>query len=121
MTTVQILQAPPESNGKMRYRAIHRNRHADGISPGAALDALEGILPDDVGTMVIVQKFKADAYFGAEQQARLAELMARLESARAQNRDLGPAEMAELEQLVDLELLATASRAQDVYRQISDK
>ena len=117
MTTVQILQESVQPSGQMRYRAIHRNRQAAGATPGAALDALEDMLPDDAGTVVILQKFKTDAHFGTEQQARLAELMSQLHTARSQGHDLAKQEMAELETLVDLELQATALRAEEIYSQ----
>ena len=56
MTTVQILQESVQPGGQVRYRAIHRNGQAAGATPGAALDALEDLLPDDSGTLVILQK-----------------------------------------------------------------
>jgi len=117
MTTVQIFQESTQPGGQVRYRAIHRNRQAAGATPGAALDALEDTLPDDSGTMVILQKFKPDVHFGTEQQAHLAELMTQLQAARAQGRDLAPQRMAELEALVNLELQSTALRAEAIYSQ----
>jgi hypothetical protein len=116
MTTIQILQESPQS-GKLRYRAIYQQHHAEGTTPGAALDALEDALPTDSGTMVILQKFKTDIFFSEQQQARLAELMGRLEANRAQGHDLAPGELAELERLVEQELRATIRRAEDIHNQ----
>ena len=118
MTTIQILQeAQPQ--GGWRYRAIYERHHAAGATPGAALDALEDELPANSGTVVILQKFKSDRYFEEPQQARLTQLMERLQESRAHGLDLAPSEMAELEALIDLELRATAQRATDIATQIA--
>jgi len=117
MTTVQIFQESSQPGGQVRYRAIHRNHQAAGATPGAALDALEATLPDDAGTLVILQKFKPDVHFGTEQQAHLAELMNQLQTARARGYDLTPKQMVELEALINLELQATAVRAEAIYSQ----
>lgn len=120
MTTIQILQeAQPQ--GGWRYRAIYERHHAAGATPGAALDALEDTLPADSGTVVILQKFKADRYFGEQQQTRLAELMARLQASRAQGRELSPPAMAELEALIEQELRSTMLRAEDIYTQTTNQ
>ncbi|MBX2997822.1 MAG: hypothetical protein KF893_04880 [Caldilineaceae bacterium] len=120
MTTIQLLQER-SPQGRLQYRAVYRQHHAEGTTLGAALDALEDALPADSGTVVILQKFKADRFFGEEQQARLAELMVRLEASRAHGHDLAPEEMAELEELVEQELRATTRRAKDIYHQSSDQ
>lgn len=118
MTAIQILQEPPRP-GKLRYKAVFGRHHAVGATPGAALDALENDLPAESGTVVILQRFKPDLYFDDQQQARLAELMASLQSSRMQGRDLAPHEMVELEALIEHELRATALRAEDIAAQIT--
>lgn len=117
MTAIQILQEAPQP-GKLRYKAVFGRHHAMGATPGAALDALESALPTEAGTVVILQKFMPDRYFDDQQQARLAELMRRLQVSRRQGHALSPDEMVELEALIELELRATALRAEDVAAQI---
>lgn len=117
MTAIQILQEAPR-RGKLRYKAIFGRYHAAGATPGAALDALENDLPAEAGTVVILQKFKPDRYFDEQQQARLADLMKRLQASKRQGHALSPDEMVELEALIELELRATALRAEDVAAQI---
>lgn len=118
MTTILILQEQPQQ-GKLRYKAVFGRHHAVGATPGAALDALEHDLPADSGTVVILQRFKPDRYFDDLQQARLTDLMARLQVSRLQGRDLAPHEMAELEVLIERELRATALRSEDIAGQIT--
>lgn len=116
MTTIQILQEQPRQ-GKLRCRAISGRYRATGATPGAALDALEKRLPAESGTVVILQKFKVDRYFGEQRRARLAELMGRLQASRAEGQELAPPEMAELEALVEQELRATVWLTQDIQQQ----
>ncbi len=61
--------------------------------------------------MVIVQRFRPDRFFPAEQQQRLQALMNRWRKARDQGESLSEAERAELDSLVAAELEATAGRA----------
>jgi putative transcriptional regulator len=121
---LQVALYDPEAVQKalaMTYRAIHRNGQAAGATPSAALDALEDLLPDDAGTLVILQKFKPDVHFGTEQQARLAELMGQLQAARAQGYDLAPQTIAELEALINLELQSTVLRSEAMDSQAMDR
>lgn len=120
MTTIQILQEQLQQ-GKLRYQAIDGRYRATGATPGAALDALENRLPADTGTVVILQKFKPDSYFDEQQQARLADLMERLQASRVEGLDLAPPEMAELEALVEQELRATTWRTQEIHEQTADR
>ena len=100
MTTITIL--PEKADG---YRAIAGDREGAGRTAGEALDALASQLADDEGTLVIVQRRKADDFFSSEQQTRLAELMGR----RAGG--LSPEEAGELERLVEAELEGARRRA----------
>ena len=59
---------------------------------------------------MIVQSFSPDRFFGAEQQARLAELMARWRRARDTGAELPAEEQAELDALIDEEIRASARR-----------
>ena len=114
MTKVAIL---PErsAQGDMEYRAIGSGRQALARTAGAALDALTAQLPaDEAGTLVIVQNQLPDGFFNAAQQQRLGELMARWRTARDAGTVLPSAEQAELDGLVEAEVLASGERASAV-------
>lgn len=121
MTAIQIFQDAPRQGQQLRYRAVHRDHQAAGPTPGAALDALEAMLSDDEGLVVILQKFKPDRYFSVEEQNRLVELIQQTQAAHDAGKALPAAEMAELEQLIEKELLATARRAEGIYRQTIER
>ncbi|HBY94006.1 MAG TPA: hypothetical protein DEP84_08590 [Chloroflexi bacterium] len=67
--------------------------------------------------LVIVQRFRPDAFFTPEQQARLQELMDRFHEALATGRDLAPEERVELERLVDAEWQAAIERGAAILKQ----
>lgn len=118
MTTIEIIQELGERE-EPHYRAIHRERAALGDTPGQALDSLERVLAGsqseaERGLLVIVQRFRPDAFFTAEQQARLRVLMDRFHEAQAKGEGLPPDEQAELEQLVDAEWDAALARGQTI-------
>lgn len=73
MSTIEILQEP-SSASNAKYRARCRDRQATGATPGAALDAVERLVAaypaNGNGTVVIVQRFRPDAFFTQSQQAR---------------------------------------------------
>lgn len=105
------------------YRAIGGDRQAVGPTPGQALDTLERMLAtsgdgDGEGTLVVVQRFRPDAFFTAEQQVRLKELMERLHEACAAGQDLSPEEKEELEHLVDAEWQAAIERGAAILEQV---
>lgn len=111
MTKVTILPITTDQ-GQVSYRAVAGGRYSSGITPGAALDALTAQLPaDESSTLVIVQSLRPDRFFTANQQQRLSHLMARWRTARDQNIPLPVDEQAELEVLVEAELLAATLRA----------
>jgi hypothetical protein len=62
-------------------------------------------------TLVVVQPMRPDELFTAEQQQRLAELMARWRAARDAGASLPPQEQAELDALVEAELRAATERS----------
>ena len=111
MTTISILPVA-SSAGRMEYQAVSGSRVAVGLSAGQALDALAAKCPEmESEGLVIVQRFRADRFFPAEQQQRLQTLMKRWREARDHGESLSEAERAELDSLVSAELEATAGRA----------
>jgi hypothetical protein len=59
-----------------------------------------------------------DAWFTAEQQQRLQELMDRWRTARDSGIRLAPEEQAELDALVEAELRAATARSADLVRRV---
>jgi hypothetical protein len=107
MTTITIL--PEAADG---YRALARDKESTGRTAGEALDALTAQLSDDEGgTLVIVQNYKADEFFNAAQQERLAELMQ-----LRQSRPLSSEEGQELESLIEVELNGARLRTEKKVR-----
>jgi hypothetical protein len=88
------------------------DKRSFGHTAGEALDSLTSQLArEDAGTLVIVQSRQPDRFFDARQQRRLSELMQRWRTAQDQDSSLPASEQAELAELVDVELRATAARA----------
>lgn len=119
MTTVAILPEGPlrSSDG---YRAVAGDIQSHGATPGQALDALASQLggPQET-TLVILQPMRPDAWFTAEQQRRLADLMARWRAARDAGQTLPSAEQSELEALVQAELQAALQRSASLAQRLS--
>lgn len=114
MTKVAILSVPVESGG-ISYYAMAGEKRSFGNTAGEALDSLTSQLAlEETGTLVIVQNRQPDRFFNARQQQRLGDLMKRWRAARDQGRPLSAGEQAELEQLVDMELYASAARAEAI-------
>src|SRR5204863_8417673 len=108
MTTITILPEKADS-----YRALAGDKESTGRTAGEALDALTSQLAEDEsGTLVIVQNHKADEFFDAAQQERLAELME-----LRQARTLSSEEDQELESLVEAELDGARRRTEGKVRQ----
>ena len=111
MTKVAILPEVSEQ-GERVYRAFASGHQSLAKTAGAALDALTAQLPaEQTGTLVVVQSQQPDEYFTAQQQERLRDLMAGWRAARDAGTSLAPAQQAELEALVDAEVLAAGKRA----------
>lgn len=109
MTTITILPERADS-----YRAVAGDKESTGRTAGEALDALTSQLADEEGgTLVIVQNRKADRFFSAAQQGRLAELIRRRES-----ETLSPEEAGELEELVEAELDGARRRAEELLNEL---
>ncbi len=121
IAAIEIIREQQDSQPAV-YRALWGNHQASGATPGQALDALEGLPeaqdegPNEV-TLVILQRFRPDAFFGVEQQARLQQLMGRWREARDRGETLLPAEQAELEWLAQVEWRAASQRARALLRQ----
>jgi len=111
MTTIAILPENPGS-ASTAYLAIAGKVHSVGKTPGEALDAVTQQLDDaQRGTLVVVQKLRPDAFFSAEQRTRLEELMRRWRASRDAGQPLAAHDQAELEDLINAELQASAKRA----------
>ena len=111
MTKVVILPISTEQ-GDLSYHAIAGEKHAQGNTAGAALDALTPQLPaDEASTLIIVQSLRPDRFFTAAQQERLTALMEHWRTMRDQGATLPAAEHTELQALIEAELRASAARA----------
>ncbi len=110
MTTVAILPVPTDKG--ISYQGTAGGKHSLGSTVGEALDALTLQLPDaQAGLLVVVQSLRPDQFFDAAQQQRLGDLMISWRQARDLGSALPAAEQAELDQLIETELYASASRA----------
>lgn len=109
MMTITIL---PEK--KNSYRAVAGDKESTGRTAGEALDALASQLEDEeAGTLVIVQHRRADQFFSAAQQQRLAELM----QSRAAGK-LSKEEEQELKNLIEAELNGARLRAEELINEL---
>jgi hypothetical protein len=118
MTTVAILPVS-DASGKKSYRAISGSKQSAGKTAGQALDALTAQLDEaEFSTLLIIQSFRPDSFFDAEQQKRLSELMNLWRTARDQGLDLPPDQQAELDNLVDAELKAATARTATLMQQL---
>ena len=107
-----VLILPESIEGTQVFRAMAGGKQSLGKTAGEAWDALSAQLSEDEAeTLIVVQKFRPDRFFGASQQQRLAELMTQWRSARDRGDDLTDEEQAELQTLVDSELSAAAARS----------
>lgn len=104
MTTITIL--PEEKN----FRAVAGKKESIGRTVGEAIDKLSAQLTEEEdGTLLIIQKQRADKFFGAEEQKRLVELMTKKES-----ENLSEEENIELENLIEAELKGARQRAEEL-------
>lgn len=117
MTTVAILPIS-DVNGEKSYRAIAGDKYSVGKTAGQALDALTAQLGEmEFSTLLVIQNFRPDSFFSAEQQERLSELMNLWRLAREQGRELPPEQQAELDRLVEIELRAATARTETLMQQ----
>ncbi|GBE91850.1 hypothetical protein [Nostoc cycadae] len=100
MKTVAILPIS-DAKGEKSYRAIAGDKHSVGKTAGQALDALTAQLDEiEFSALLIIQSFRSDSFFSAEQQERLSELMNLWRLARDQQQQLPPEQQAELDRLL---------------------
>jgi hypothetical protein len=118
MTTVAILPISDDSGHRL-YRAISGDRQSVGKTAGEALDALTAELADDFPAMLLIQSVGPDRFFGAAQQQRLAELMARWHNANDQGLTLAHNLQSELDTLAAAELQAATARSAEMLAQIA--
>lgn len=117
MTTVAILPIS-DVNGEKSYRAIAGDKYSVGKTAGQALDALTAQLGGiEFSTLLVIQSFRPDPFFSAEQQERLSELMTLWRSARDRGQELPPEQQAELDRLVEMELRAATARTTALMQQ----
>jgi hypothetical protein len=118
MTKIAILSEHTET-GAVAYRAVAGAKQSLGKTAGEALDALTGDLgAEESGTLVIVQHFRPDQFFTAEQQERLKQLMAEWRGARDRGTSLPATEQAELDALVEAEIRAASDRTAAILREV---
>jgi len=110
MTGVQILSIPAQ-RGRTKYQAVAGKQRANAETAGQALDAISQMLPRQETAVVIVQPFVEDEFFSESQSARLRELMQRWRECRDSGAPFSADEDAELQALVEVELLAATERA----------
>jgi hypothetical protein len=119
MTIVAILPIS-DANGEKSYRAIAGDKYSVGKTAGQALDALTAQLDEmEFSVLLVIQSFRPDSFFGAEQQERLAELMQLWRLTRDQGLELPPEQQVELDSLVELELRAATARTAAFMQQSS--
>jgi hypothetical protein len=119
MTKVAILPVST-ATGDLAYHAIAGDKQSHGKTAGEALDALAAQLPaEEAGTLVIVQSFRPDRFFDADQQRRLGELMARWRAARDAGTLLPTAEQEELDALIEAEIRASAKRTAALLHELT--
>ncbi len=118
MTKVAILPVPT-SIGHIIYHAMAGDKQSHGKTAGEALDALTTQLQEEAGTLVIVQNLHPDRFFDADQQRRLAELMARWHAARNAGTSLPTTEQTELDALIEEEVRASTKRTAALLHELS--
>lgn len=117
MSTVSVAS---EANGSATtiYRARARGKEAYGDTVGQAIDRLPSDVAEGEGPLVVVvQSFRGDRFFTAEQQKRLIELREKANLAHESGGGLPQAEQAELDALIDAELRGATERSVEILRQ----
>ena len=96
------------------FEAHQDDLRAEGPTLGVALDRLLDQLGETDEPLILVRQGRSDRFFTQAEFDRLQELMARN---KGQGEPLRPEETAEMEALIDAELLATTKRAEALLRQ----
>ncbi|MCD8485672.1 MAG: hypothetical protein LRZ84_02700 [Desertifilum sp.] len=119
MTTVAILPVS-DASGQKSYRAVAGDKQSTGKTAGEALDALTVQLEgSEFATLLIIQSFRPDWFFSAEQQQRLSELMDLWRTARDRGESFPSEQQAELDSLVKAELKAATARTAALVQQLN--
>ncbi len=119
LQTIGIFQES-STQKKAVYRAVKGQQQAEGKTPGQALDSLEKMLKTEervASSLVILQRFQADALFSETQIDRLQELMAQFRKSINKDDAFTLEEKAELEELIDAEWIAAIARGATVLAQ----
>ncbi|KAA3658120.1 MAG: hypothetical protein DWQ04_26075 [Chloroflexi bacterium] len=119
LQTIGIFQESGKRN-KGVYRAVRGQQQAEGKTPGQALDSLEKLLTTEekiASSLVILQRFQADALFSTSQIERLQELMAQFQTSINDDKAFSLEEKAELEELIDAEWIAAIARGATILAQ----
>lgn len=107
---------PPHPSGGA-FRAYSADSEGKGMTAGEALDDLQRQLEPARGMKVIVvQSSEPDEFFGQSDQTRLKELLEARRVAQSQGVELSQSTLAELEVLVERELLGATRRTDAALR-----
>jgi hypothetical protein len=110
MTAISILPIIDET-GQHHYRASSGDRQSIGKTPGEALDAIVAQFGQpSLPFLLLIPNFQPDPFFTAQQQQRLTQLMTAWKQARDAAEDFPEDLKAELNKLVEAELLASRDR-----------
>jgi hypothetical protein len=108
-------------DGAPLFRAVARTGQSEGKTAGEALDAIRmRLTPGDKGTVVVIQPFRPDELFSADQQSRLQELMTLWRAARDGGPSLTGEQHAELQVLIDAELQAANARSRQILEGLGE-
>ncbi len=117
MQTISI-RTIMNSNGDLVYQAAMGDRQSTGKTAGAALDALTvQIGSQEINGFLLLENHHPDQFFTAKQQQKLTELMSIWTTAQDHGDVLPPEQQAELDNLIETELYATAKRAKSILAQ----
>ncbi len=113
MTTIAILPTSNTSTRKQRFEAVSGHQHAEGATVGKALDALsQKIGKAKQPNLIVVQSTEGDKFFTAKQTAKMKQLMAEWRRCRDDGVAFDQESEKSLQDLVNLELAATAKRCE---------
>jgi hypothetical protein len=119
MTTVEIVSAS-DISGEKSYRAIAGDKSSVGKTAGQALDALATQLGEtEFSALLVIQNFRPDSFFSAQQQERLSELMHLWRIVKDEGNTLPSDQQAELDSLAEDKLRAATARTAAFIQQES--
>jgi hypothetical protein len=115
MPTISVL--PDDPTRPTHFRAVGGGKQFVGSTVGDAVGGLSAELgPPTETTLVVVQPMRPDRFFTADQQRRLADLMAAWRVARDAGTPFPVADQQELDALVRAEVEAATERARRLLR-----